>query len=126
MEIKKDLVYTASHEWVKFLEDTTVEIGLTDFAQNSLGDLVFVELPEVGDKLALEDSFANVESVKSVSEVYSPVSGVVTEVNEALLDAPEAINEDPYGAWLVRVGNITEKAELLTPEAYEKVVEEEE
>ncbi|MEG0720646.1 MAG: glycine cleavage system protein GcvH, partial [Lachnospiraceae bacterium] len=107
MTVLENLVYTKSHEWVKELEDNTVVIGLTDFAQSELGELVFVNLPEVGDETTAEESFADVESVKAVSDVFCPVSGEVIEVNEELLDAPELINEHPYDAWLVKIANIT-------------------
>ena len=123
MNTPKELLYTKSHEWVR-MEGDSAYIGLTDFAQDALGDLVFVNLPEEGDEMEAGAVFADVESVKAVSDVYSPVSGVVEAVNEELLDAPEKINEDPYGAWFVKVGNITEKEELLSAEAYEKVCEE--
>ena len=123
MNTPKELLYTKSHEWVR-MEGDSAYIGLTDFAQDALGDLVFVNLPEEGDEMEAGAVFADVESVKAVSDVYSPVSGVVEEVNEELLDAPEKINEDPYGAWFVKVGDITEKEELLSAEAYEKLCEE--
>ncbi|MDO4321488.1 MAG: glycine cleavage system protein GcvH [Lachnospiraceae bacterium] len=113
-----ELKYSKSHEWVKFLEDGTALIGLTDYAQDALGDLVFVNLPETGDEVTAGEAFADVESVKAVSDVFSPVSGTVAEINEELLDAPERMNEDPYGAWLIRVENITDKEELLDAEAY--------
>lgn len=113
-----DLMYSKSHEWVKFLDDTTALIGLTDYAQDALGDLVFVNLPEVGDEVAAGETFADVESVKAVSDVYSPVSGTVAEVNEELLDVPEMMNSDPYGAWLIKVENITDREALMTAEEY--------
>ena len=115
--IPEELRYTKSHEWVSE-EDGTYTIGLTDFAQDALGDLVFFNLPQEGDEVTAGEAFADVESVKAVSDVFSPVTGVVTEVNEALLDAPEAINEDPYGAWFVRVGEVSEVGELLDADAY--------
>ncbi len=121
-----ELKYARSHEWVRELENGTVEIGLTYFAQYQMGDLVFAELPEVGDTVTCGESFANVESVKAVSEVFSPVTGVVLEVNEAVLDDSALINEDPYGAWMVRVGEISEWGELLSAVDYDKVCEEEE
>ena len=95
MNFPEDLKYAKSHEWVKTLEDGTVLVGLSDYAQDALGDLVFVNLPEAGDEVTEGESFADVESVKAVSDVYSPVSGTVAEVNEGLLDAPESINEAP-------------------------------
>ena len=115
--IPAELSYTASHEWVS-AEGGVYTIGLTDFAQDALGDLVFVNLPQEGDEVTAGEAFADVESVKAVSDVFSPVTGVVVEVNEALLDAPESINENPYDAWFVRVGEVTEVAELLDAEAY--------
>lgn len=118
MNTPNDRSYSASHEWVQFQDDGTALIGLTHFAQDSLGDLVFVNLPEPGDEVAAGDAFADVESVKAVSEVFSPVSGVVAEINGELLDAPEKMNEDPYGAWLVRVEAITEKEELMDADEY--------
>lgn len=118
MNIPETLRYSASHEWVKELGNGTVEIGLTDYAQDSLGSLVFVNLPQVGDEVTAGDVFADVESVKAVSDVYSPVSGEVVEVNETLLDAPENINDDPYGAWLIRVGSVTAWEDLLDAAEY--------
>ena len=98
MNLKNDRLYAESHEWVLFENDTTATIGLTDFAQSELGDLVFVNLPQIGDTLTAGETFADVESVKAVSDVYSPVSGTVVAVNEALLDAPQKINEDAFSA----------------------------
>lgn len=121
-----ELKYSKSHEWVKFSEDGTALIGLTDYAQDALGDLVFVNLPEAGDEVTAGEAFADVESVKAVSDVFSPVSGTVAEVNEELLDAPEKMNEDPYGAWLIKVENVTAQEELLDAEEYIKFCESEE
>lgn len=121
-----ELKYSKSHEWVKFIDETTALIGLTDYAQDALGDLVFVNLPEAGDEVTAGEAFADVESVKAVSDVFSPVTGTVAEVNEALLDAPEMMNEDPYGAWLIKVENITDKDELLSAEEYIAFYESEE
>ncbi len=118
MNFPKELRYSKSHEWVK-IEDGIATIGLTDYAQSELGDLVFVNLPEVGDELTAGEALGDVESVKAVSDVYSPVSGTVTEINEELLDHPEQINEAPYDAWFVKVENVTEEEELLDAEAYE-------
>lgn len=117
-------MYSKSHEWVKE-EDGAFVIGLTDYAQSELGDLVFVNLPEEGDEITVGESFADVESVKAVSDVYAPVSGVVSEINEELLDAPERINELPYEAWFVKVKDVSEKEELLSAEEYEAFVESE-
>ena len=116
MNTPKELLYTKSHEWILFTEDGCAKIGLTDYAQSALGDLVFVNLPQEGDSLTKEESFADVESVKAVSDVFSPVTGVVVKVNEALLDAPETINQSPYEAWLIEAGDITDKEELLSAE----------
>lgn len=116
------LLYSKSHEWVEFLEDGTAFIGLTDYAQSELGDLVYVNLPEEGDELQAGESFADVESVKAVSDVFSPVTGTVDSINEALLDAPEKINEAPYEAWLVKAADITDKGELLTKEEYDQFI----
>ena len=126
MNHPEELKYSKSHEWVKFLDDTTALIGLTDYAQDALGDLVFVNLPEAGDEVTVGEAFADVESVKAVSDVFSPVTGTVAEINEELLDAPEQMNEDPYGAWLIKVENITDKDELLSAEEYVKFYESEE
>lgn len=126
MKHPEELRYSRSHEWVKKLEDGTVVIGLTDYAQDALGDLVFVNLPEEGDEVTAGEAFADVESVKAVSDVFSPVTGTVAEVNEALLDAPEMMNEDPYEAWLIRVENVTEEEELLDASAYIEFYESEE
>ena len=124
MSIPDHLQYTKSHEWVRF-EDGTATIGITDHAQEELGDVVFVELPEVGNTMEAGESFGTVESVKAVSDLYTPVGGEVAEVNSSLEDAPEKINDDPYGeGWIVKLST-SEEAELLSPEEYEKVVEEE-
>ncbi len=125
MNIPSELRYTRSHEWVRALPNHVVEIGLTDHAQEALGDLVFVNLPQEGDEVAAGETLADVESVKAVSDVYSPVSGRVVAVNEELLDAPQRINEDAYAAWMVRVELSAEPEELLSAEEYEKAVEEE-
>lgn len=125
MNFPKDLKYSKSHEWVKYEEEGTVLIGLTDYAQNELGDLVFVNLPEEGDEVAAGTAFGDVESVKAVSDVNSPVTGEVAAVNENLLDAPESINEDPYDAWMIRVCNVGDTEELMDAEAYEAYIKEE-
>lgn len=119
MNTPDHLRYTKSHEWILFADDGTAKVGLTDHAQDALGDLVFVNLPQVGDELTCGEALGDVESVKAVSDVYSPVTGTVKAVNEDLLDTPEAINSDPYGAWLVEVENITDQEELLDAAAYE-------
>lgn len=126
MNNPSNLKYTKSHEWVEFTGESTAKIGLTDFAQESLGALVFVNLPEEGDEVTVGESMGDVESVKAVSDVYAPCSGAVTAVNEALLDAPELINESPYDAWLVELSNITDQEELLSADEYEALCVEEE
>lgn len=119
MNYPENLKYAESHEWVKFEDETTATIGLTDYAQNELGDLVFVNLLEVGDEVAAGEAFGDVESVKAVSDIYSPVTGTVVEINEELLDNPALINEDPYGAWFIKVENISGQEELMDAAAYE-------
>ena len=119
MNTPEHLRYTKSHEWILFADDGTAKVGLTDHAQDALGDLVFVNLPQVGDTLTCGEALGDVASVKAVSDVYSPVSGTVKAVNEDLLDAPESINADPYGAWLVEVEGISDQEELLDAAAYE-------
>lgn len=119
MNYPNDLMYSKSHEWVKMQEDGTALVGLSDYAQDALGDLVFVNLPEAGDEVAAGEAFADVESVKAVSDVFSPLTGVVAAINEDLLDVPESINEDPYGAWFMSVSDITDKEALMTAEEYE-------
>ena len=125
MKYPEELFYSKSHEWVK-LEGDCVWIGITDFAQDPLGDLVYVNLPEVGDEVTAGETFADVESVKAVSDIYSPVTGTVAEINEALLDAPETINQSPYEAWLIKVEGVTDKEELLSAAAYQEIAEAEE
>jgi len=125
-EIPNDRKYTKSHEWVQDNGDGSVTVGVTDHAQELLGDLVFVETPEVGSSLQSGDACAVVESVKAASDVYAPLTGEVTEVNESLSDSPETINSDPYGAgWLfkLRVQDAGELEQLLDADAYSKVVE---
>ena len=119
MEYPNDLKYTKSHEWLK-MEDGEAVVGISDYAQDSLGDLVFINLPEVGDEVTAGEPFGDLESVKAVSDLISPVSGVVSAVNSDLLDTPEALNSDPYGAWIIRVEQVTDTEELLDAEAYER------
>lgn len=121
--IPENLTYAKTHEWLK-KEGDLVEIGLTDYAQDQLGDIVFVNLPEVGDEVTMGESFADVESVKAVSDIYSPVTGVVAEINEALLDAPESVNGAPYDAWFIKVKDVTEEEDLLDADAYEALCQE--
>ena len=118
MTFNPDLKYSKSHEWVRMDGDVAV-IGISDFAQDALGDLVFVNLPQVGDDVTAGEAFGDVESVKAVSDLMSPVTGTVCEINEELLDAPENLNNDPYGAWIIKVDNVTDTEELLDAAAYE-------
>ena len=116
--IPANLKYSKSHEWV-LEEDGVFTIGLTDYAQSALGDIVFINLPEEGDSVTAGESFSDVESVKAVSDVICPVSGTICEVNEALADAPETLNSDPYGAWIIKVSPVTDTEALLDAAAYE-------
>jgi len=121
-----DYRYTQEHEWIKIVGDTGT-IGITDYAQHELGDVVFVELPAVGAKLVAGKSFGTVESVKAVSEIYAPVFGEVTEVNSALANAPETVNSDPHGAgWLIKVklANSAEASSLMDAASYQAFVSE--
>jgi glycine cleavage system H protein len=127
MEIPKELRYSREHEWVA-VEEGIATIGITDYAQEQLGDVVYVELPEVGAQVTKDEAFGVVESVKAVSDIYAPVSGTVTEINVPLPNSPETINEDPYGdAWMIRVemSDLEELDELMTAAQYKKFIEEE-
>lgn len=127
MNIPDDLRYSADHEWAQMLDDNgSIRVGITDFAQDSLGDVVYVDLPNVGLKLEASQPLGEVESTKSVSELYAPVSGTVTRINDALADAPELINRDPYGeGWLVEIGgvNAAEFEALLAPSDYQSHID---
>ena len=126
MSTPKDLRYSEEHEWVK-VEDGKARIGITHFAQSELGDIVFVELPQVGDDIKTNEPFGSVESVKTVSELYAPISGKVVEVNSDLEDSPEFVNESPYeNAWMVVIepADVTEVDSLMTAEQYEKMTQE--
>ncbi|GAB4246720.1 MAG: glycine cleavage system protein GcvH [Acidobacteriota bacterium] len=127
MKIPADLLYTKQHEWIA-IDGDTATVGITDYAQQELGDIVYVELPEVGRSFEAEDSFGSVESVKAVSNIYMPMSGKVIEVNEDLADAPEIVNQDPYGeGWLIKI-QLTDPSqadELMSAEEYEQYLEEE-
>ena len=119
--VPEDLHYSKDHEWVKVDGDQAI-IGITDYAQNSLGDVVYVELPKSGDEFAANEAFGSVESVKAVSEVFTPVAGTVTSINESLADEPETVNSDPYGkGWMIRIKmkNPGEVDSLLTAAEYE-------
>ena len=118
MNYPETLRYSKSHEWVRNEGEITL-IGLTDFAQSELGDLVFVNLPEVDDTVTAGEALGDVESVKAVSDIFSPVSGTVCEINEELLDHPELINEAPYDAWLIKVKDATDGEEMIVAAEYE-------
>lgn len=122
MSVREGLLYTKSHEWVK-MEGDTAWVGLTDFAQSELGNLVFVNLPEEDDTVVMGEAFADVESVKAVSDVFSPVTGTVVEINEELQDSPEKINDEPYEAWFVKIADVTDKEEFLSAAEYEAFLE---
>ena len=124
MTYPRELKYVKSHEWIKKEGDIAV-IGITDYAQDALGDLVFVNLPDPGDEVTAVEAFADVESVKAVSDVFSPVTGIVKEINEDLLDSPELINEAPYDAWFIKVEQITEEEEYMDADTYEAFAKEE-
>ena len=118
MNFPKELQYAKSHEWLRMEGDIAV-VGISDYAQDALGDVVFVNLPQEGDETTAGESFGDVESVKAVSELICPVSGTVCAVNEDLLDAPELLNQDPYAAWIIKVENVSETEELLEADEYE-------
>jgi glycine cleavage system H protein len=127
MEFPEDLKYSKEHEWV-LVEDNVATVGITDYAQDQLGDIVFVELPAIDDKVSKEDAFGVVESVKAVSDIYAPVSGKVLEVNDDLPDNPEMVNEDAYGdGWMIKIemNDPEELQELMTAAEYEEYVAEE-
>ncbi len=117
MNYPTELKYSKSHEWVRLDGDVAV-VGISDYAQDALGDVVFVNLPQVGDEVFAGEGFGDVESVKAVSDLISPVSGVVCAVNEELEDSPEALNADPYGAWIIKVERVTDEEELLDAADY--------
>ena len=119
MNFPIDLLYSKSHEWVRE-SDGSARVGLTDYAQHELGDIVFVSLPDVGDEAVKGERIADVESVKAVSEIFSPLSGTVREINQSAADSPESVNSDPYGTWLFEIGGISGREELLSAEDYEK------
>ena len=126
MNVPDDLRYTADHEWVRF-EDGKARIGITDYAQDALGDVVFVQLPDPGAKVKAGDSFSEVESTKSVSDIYAPVAGTVFEINSELVDAPQRLNEDPYGeGWIciIEMEDTGSPGDLLDATAYRKLIEE--
>jgi len=124
MEIPEGLKYSKEHEWVA-TEDSVATIGITDYAQDQLGEVVYIELPAVGDKVSKDDPFGVVESVKAVSDIYAPISGTVTEINQELVESPEMVNEDPYGdGWLIkiRIADLVELDDLMDGEEYQEMV----
>ncbi|WP_101843160.1 glycine cleavage system protein GcvH [Halobacillus sp. Marseille-P3879] len=126
MSLPNELLYSEEHEWVK-KEGEKVRVGITDFAQSELGDIVFVELPEEGDEVEADEPFGSVESVKTVSELYAPVSGKVVEINEELEDSPEFVNESPYEkAWMIVVepSDSSELDELMSADEYKEMIDE--
>ncbi len=125
MNFPEELKYTETHEWVKMLDEDTALVGITEYAQGELGDLVFINLPEVDTELEAGEYMADVESVKAVSDVYAPVSGHVDEVNEILLDEPELVNENAYESWFVKVTDISDTTRLLSAAEYIELIPEE-
>lgn len=125
MDFPEGLKYSKEHEWV-LVEDDVAIIGITEFAQGELGDIVFVELPEVGEKISKDDPFGSLESVKAVSDIFAPISGAVVEINDDLKDNPETINEDPYGdGWMIKVQmtDMDELKDLMSSEDYAEFIE---
>ncbi len=127
MDLPEGFYFTREHEWVKEESDGVVSVGITHFAQDALGDIVYVEFPEVGEDVAAGAEFGVVESVKAVSDIYSPVSGEVTEVHDELEDSPEAINEEPYAAWIIKIkmSDASELDELFDRSGYREYLESE-
>jgi glycine cleavage system H protein len=124
-DLPDNLKYANSHEWACVEDDNVVRVGITDFAQGALGDLVYIELPELGRKIKAQEQCAVVESVKTASDIFSPVSGEIIAVNLALTDEPEKVNEDPYGAWIfcVKADDLSEIDQLMDADAYQLVIE---
>lgn len=125
MNVPGELLYTKSHEWVKFTDEGTALIGLSDHAQEALGDVAFINLCDEGDSLSAGEVLGDIESIKAVSDVYCPVGGTVVSVNDDLLDNPERINADPYGSWLIELEDVVNNDELMDAEAYEQYLAEE-
>ena len=124
MNTPEHLFYTKEHEWANF-KDNEVIIGITDYAQSQLGDIIFIEFPEIGDQVSAGDSFGEVEAVKTVSELYAPVTGTILEVNENLEDSADLVNSDPYGdGWLIKIKptNLNEKDDLMKSAAYKELI----
>jgi len=124
-DLPENLKYAMSHEWAQLEDDNVVRVGITDFAQEALGDLVYIELPELGRQVNAQEQCAVVESVKTASDIYSPVSGEIVAVNLALVDEPEQVNDEPYGAWIfcVKADALSDLDQLLDADAYQLVIE---
>ena len=123
--VKEGYYYLSTHEWVKPVSETTFLVGISDYAQHALGDIVYIALPEVNDLVSVGERFCDVESVKAVSDVYAPVSGTIIEVNTDLEDSPELLNQDPYGVWIMKVEGSLDVSHLLDSDAYAKLLEKE-
>ncbi|HZJ77401.1 MAG TPA: glycine cleavage system protein GcvH [Clostridia bacterium] len=124
MNTPKDLLFSNTHEWVKFTSEGTALVGLTEYAQEQLGDVAFINLCDEGEGLAIGDVIGDIESIKAVTDVYSPINGKVIKVNDALLDNPEQLNSDPYGSWLVELEDIEKNEELMKAGEYKKFIAE--
>ncbi len=124
-DIPDNLKYAKTHEWAQIADENIVRVGITEFAQEELGDLVFIELPELGRKVIAQEQCAVVESVKTASDLFSPVTGEIVAVNEALADEPEQVNDDAYGAWLfcIKADDLTELDALMDADAYQQMIE---
>jgi glycine cleavage system H protein len=124
-DLPENLKYAVSHEWAHLEDDNVVRVGITDFAQEQLGDLVYIELPELGRKIKAQEQCAVVESVKTASDLFSPVSGEIVAVNLALVDEPEQVNDEPYGAWIfcVKADDLSDLDQLLDADAYRRIIE---
>ena len=124
MNIPSDLLYTTDHEWIK-IENGIATVGITDYAQGELGDIIFIELPEIGDSVQAEDSIGTIEAVKTVADIYSPMNGDISEVNISLEDNPDSINTDPYDSgWIIKLNNFTNNDDNhLTPDQYKSLIQ---
>ena len=123
MNIPSDLFYTKNHEWIK-IENSIATVGITDYAQGELGDIIFIELPEIGDSVQAEDSIGTIEAVKTVADIYSPMNGEILEVNINLEDNPDSINTDPYDSgWIIKLNNFTNNDNYLTPDQYKSLIQ---
>ena len=123
MNIPSDLLYTKDHEWIK-IENGIATVGITDYAQGELGDIIFIELPEIGDSVQAKDSIGTIEAVKTVADIYSPMNGEVLEVNINLEDNPDSINTDPYDSgWIIKLNNFTTNNNYLTPDQYKSLIQ---